>query len=237
MQKAKTKIYTGILISTFLSVTTYASVIKKNKVELDTQTVSIQFPSATTHLNDIEANLDTRNSLNSKAELTFSSWMPREIRTASRIQVTSPYQSSVPSLTANVLHPLNSVWFVKWGATVAAYKRTATFSSAGISTTEDQMAYFTAARIGFEYEPHWLTRTVFQPYFSAVAMPSLLFTNHSAFSDGENAFGVPLEGSAGMLVSITENFQLNFAALAVYGNVGTSIFTGQGLELGLRVNL
>jgi len=174
----------------------------------------------------------------SSLEAGVSSWLPRSVKSSSRLANPSSYQTiNAPALALNAILPMNPALNLKTGLGLLMLHRFGELNAVGQDTDQEQLAYLVSVRMGVEWAPLSLATRRFRPYLGGNLLPTLMLTNRSALDSGSSDFGLPVELSAGSLVLISETFSVSLGVTEVLGKVADSNLTGFGMNAGLRVAL
>jgi hypothetical protein len=174
----------------------------------------------------------------------ISTWSPNHFSLPSNISSTGAFSRiGSPGVYVTYFTPvLNRDVNFKAGLNWIGLTRTGSLAdSSVVSTTTSQDVNVFSVRVGLEYDPHAIASRVFTPYVSGALLPSFAITTQTAFDDGNNYFGIPVELAVGSRVSLNgfglKGWDLDVNGNAVAGTINGSSVAGFGIEAGVRVIL
>jgi len=219
-----------------------AGVVKKRSPKKTTQTDVLQdisLPMASGELQvETAAEQDQRDRANapkSKVEIGFSSWQPYKLNTFSRVSDLSDYETvGVPATNIGLYTPVSRTVDIELGLDFLVMRREGSVIASGINVRQDQTAYITSLRFGASYSPWSLLKEKLHPYFSAALLPTMVVTRRTAFDDGVNDLGLPMELGLGGVVQITKPIALNLGISEIFGKVQNSDLKGLAVSAAIR---
>lgn len=178
----------------------------------------------------------------SSIEVALSSWSPSNFTRKTYLGQTGSFHAgTIPYVSLNVRYPFahysnGANLAVKAGFSGTNLEREGSVGLTGGTVNSTQTLNLFMARAGVEYQA--LRFSFLQPYVGLALLPSVALSAKSTFEDRVSAFGVPLEGTLGLiarpqlfkdLLGLTHG-ALGIGAHYIFGSIDESRLNGLGVQ-------